>query len=215
MGKKLWIAGAGSFGREVLGWASDIRRANRGWDIAGFLDDDKHALEGRPCDLKHFGPISTHVFTSDDCVVIAIADSKSRKQIAAALQGKVQFETLIHPTCIVGSHSHVGEGSILCPFAVITTNAQVGSHTIANLHSTITHDVVMGDCCTLSDHVDICGNVRVGHGVFFGSHASVTPGVSVGDFAYIGAGAVVISNVPANATMVSTFARPIPKLHDK
>lgn len=211
MGKRLWIAGAGSFGREVFDWASDIRRANRAWEIAGFLDDNTEALHGRPCNLALVGPISTHEFLPDDRLVIAIADPVVRKSIAEKLQNKVSFETLIHPSCVVGTHSIIGEGSILCPYATVTTNTVLGKHTIANLKSTITHDIVMGDYCTLCDHVDLCGCVKVGEGAFFGSHAAVTPGVSIGDFAYVGAGATVINDVPAHTTVISTYARPIPR----
>lgn len=212
--KRLWIAGAGSFGREVCDWAADIRRENPRWDLAGLLDDNPVALAGKPCSLPLVGPITSHVFTADDCLVIAIANSKVREQLTLSLTGRVAFETLVHPTCRVGSFSHIGAGSILCPYAVVTTNASLGCATIANLHSTITHDVQLGDFCTLSDHVDLCGHVRVGHRVFFGTHAAVTPGVIIGDDAVIGAGATVINDVAANATMISTAARPLPRRID-
>ncbi len=214
MPRRLWIIGAGSFGREVFDWATHIRQQDPRWDIAGFLDDNLHALEDRPCNLKLQGSIDTCDFTADDCAVVAIANTAFRAEIVRRLAGRVAFETLIHPAATVGSHSTLGEGCILCPQAVVTTNARLGEHVHANLASTITHDVTVGPFVTLSDHVDLCGGVTVEEGAFFGSHASVTPGRHVGRDAKVGAGAVVLQDVPAGTTVFGVparvFARPTP-----
>jgi sugar O-acyltransferase (sialic acid O-acetyltransferase NeuD family) len=207
--KRLWILGAGGFGREVYDWASDIRRVRPEWDIAGFLDDDLDALRDRPCDLPLVGPIEGHEFTADDLAVIAIANTRVRESIATNLASRVQFVSLIHPTVIVGSHSPIGTGAILCPRVTVTTNSRLGDHVHLNLHTTIGHDATLEAFCTLSDHVDICGNVHVERGAFFGSHASATPSVRIGAFARIGAGSVVIKDVPGEVTMVGVPARPI------
>lgn len=209
MQKRLWILGAGGFGREVYDWACAIRRIQPQWDVAGFLDDNPQALQGRPCDLPLVGPIQGHPFSAGDLAVIAIADPATRERIALGLAGRVEFATLIHPTAIVGSHSSIGEGSVICPGVVITTNARLGAQVHLNLHSTIGHDATLEPFCTLSDHVDICGNVYVERGAFFGSHASATPSVRIGAFARIGAGSVVLRDVASRVTVVGVPARPI------
>jgi len=210
--KRLWIIGAGGFGREVYDWAVDVRRHHPRWDIAGFLDDNPEALAGRPCDLPLVGPVENHTFTGDDLAVIAIADPRTRMDISQRLEGRVHWETLIHPSAIIGSHTPIGEGTVICPRVVITTNSKVCEHVHINAFSSVGHDSLIGSFCTLSGHVDICGNVTLDQGVFFGSHATVIPRARVGEFARVGAGSMVLRAVRPNTTVIGVPARTIAAL---
>lgn len=44
--KKLYVIGAGGFGREVLTWDMQCHSFKKEWTIAGFIDGDEH-LVGR------------------------------------------------------------------------------------------------------------------------------------------------------------------------
>jgi FlaA1/EpsC-like NDP-sugar epimerase len=44
--KKLYVIGAGGFGRKVLTWAMQCHSFEKEWTISGFIDDDEH-LVGR------------------------------------------------------------------------------------------------------------------------------------------------------------------------
>jgi sugar O-acyltransferase (sialic acid O-acetyltransferase NeuD family) len=155
------------------------------------------------------GSVAGHEFSTEDVAVIAIADPRTRERIAESIASRVTFETLIHPTAIVGSHSPIGAGCILCPRVTVTTNVRILEHVHLNLHSTVGHDATLEPFCTLSDHVDVCGGVYVERGAFFGSHASVTPLVRVGAFAKLGAGSMALKDVPSGMVAVGVPARPI------
>ena len=47
---KIYIVGAGGFGRELLQWIKDINSVKPTWEIGGFLDNRLDALEGIECD---------------------------------------------------------------------------------------------------------------------------------------------------------------------
>ena len=53
--KRLVIVGSGGMGREVLQCAKQINAVEKRWDIAGFLDPDPNALEGKKCDVDIIG----------------------------------------------------------------------------------------------------------------------------------------------------------------
>ena len=53
--RRLFIVGAGGFGREVAAWAQDWVQAEPGWRVAGFLDARKDALKSFPSDLEVLG----------------------------------------------------------------------------------------------------------------------------------------------------------------
>jgi len=55
--KKLYIVGAGGFGRELLWWVKDINAKEPTWEIMGFLDDNPNALDGCSCDYSVVGTI--------------------------------------------------------------------------------------------------------------------------------------------------------------
>ena len=42
--KKLYIVGAGGFGREVYAWVKQHPEFNKSWTLEGFLDDNADAL---------------------------------------------------------------------------------------------------------------------------------------------------------------------------
>jgi serine O-acetyltransferase len=82
--------------------------------------------------------------------------------------------------------------------------------------------VVAGANCSLSQGVtlgeDAGGSPTLGEAVFVGPGAKVLGGIHIGDRVVIGANAVVVRDVPANATAVGVPARVLldrPNLRDR
>lgn len=207
--KRLYIVGAGGFGREVACWASDFCRAHNDWELVGFLDDKLDALAHYPSNLSVVGTLDGQQFGPQDRVFIAICEPRVKMQIVEKFAGRVEFATIIHPTATIGSHCQIGVGCILCPNVVLSTNITIGDHVHLNLKSTVGHDATIGSFSTLNSHVDITGGATIEEGVFMGSHATVLPKARVGRFARIGAGSVVLRSVPADETVMGVPAQKV------
>jgi sugar O-acyltransferase (sialic acid O-acetyltransferase NeuD family) len=208
--QRLFVIGAGGFGREVYCWLRQTPEWDKLWRFAGFLTEN----EFPPLPKDFPGSVVGHPLRFDlireDQIVIAIGDSAARLRIAAALRDRgVSFPVVRHPSSIMGFGCHIGAGCILCPGTVITTNVTLEDFVIVNLNSTIGHDVRVGAGTTLSCHVDITGGAEIGEGVFMGSHASVLPRAKIGAFAKVGAGSVVLRSVAAGATVMGVPAKQI------
>ncbi len=207
--KRLWIVGAGGFGREVLNHARDIQAAGPvDWEIAGFLDDRDWILDRYDTHPGIKGTVEQARPEADDRYVLAIGDPQAKLRYARALKERgAQFETLIHPTATVGERVAIGEGCLFCPFSGTTCDSRIGDFVSFNSKSGVGHDTVIGDGCTLAALSEVTGNAKLGDGVFLGAHAVVLPGISVGMNAHIFAGAVVARDVPDHARYGGNPAR--------
>lgn len=209
---RLYILGAGGFGREVWTWIKTYPKTVplENWQLAGFIDANPNALNGFAIGASVLADPETFVPSDNDRLVCAIGDPKTKLRLGQQQKSRGGiFVTLIHPSAIVGSQCQIGEGCIICPGAVLTTNVILGDFVILNVHSTVGHDATVGSGCTLSGHVDITGGVVLGEGVFLGSHACVLPGTHIGEYAKIGAASVAIRNVPPHVTVFGVPAKKV------
>lgn len=210
MTKRLYIIGAGGFGREVLSWLQQMPEWGRDWSFSGFIEDNRTELEGLSFTPGIVGRIQDWQVTPGDAFVCAIGDPKTRLRITDEFSAQgAEFPIIKHPTATLGLGCKIGVGCILCPGTVITTNVTLGDFVIINANSTVGHDAQIGRGTTLSGHVDITGYAQLGEGVFAGSHASVLPKAKVGAYAKIGAGSVVLRSVVAGATVMGVPAKQI------
>jgi sugar O-acyltransferase (sialic acid O-acetyltransferase NeuD family) len=187
----LIIVGAGGFGRQLLSYALEL-----GLDVAGFIDDDPHALDGTDTELHLLGARETMVSRSDHEFVVAVGDPAIRRQLAHAVTAAGgRLRTLVHPSAVVDPTATIGAGSIICPFAMIGTGARVSQNVLVNVHATAAHDSMVGADCVLAPYAALNGHVSLGEGVFVGTHATLLPGVQIGAFVKVSAGSVVHTNV--------------------
>lgn len=208
--KKLLIAGAGGFGREVYQWARHMQAVNHLWDSIEFLDDNPHALDAFGPPYKVTGTIGDYFPRPGEWVICAVGDSKIRLRICTALADRgAQFANIIHPSVVAADDCTLGQGIILSPRALISTRVQVGDFVVVNPFSTTGHDAVLERGCTVSAHCNIMGFVHLEEGVFMGGSASILPGVRVGRYAKVGAGAVVVGRVEEGITVFGNPARRI------
>lgn len=199
--KKLWIVGAGGFGREVCTMAATARGAGVDWRIAGFLTDVPDSLD----DFAGFPQIhggTDYLPQEDDVFICAIGDVAGRQQVCAKLRARgARFINLIQPTALIAGNATFGEGIIVEAFSGIGANSRIGDFTTILGHVSIAHDVSLGAGVQVSPFACLLGRVEVGDGVLIGSHAVLLPGVKVGAGATIGAGAIVLKNVGAGETV--------------
>lgn len=212
--KKIFIIGAGGFGREVAWLIERINSEEKEpiWEIQGFLDDDaeKHgkAEDGYPV----LGGCSFLENCKEEVwAVCAIGAAAARKKVIEKLAKyeNIRFAVLLDPQAVVSPLVSIGEGSIVCAGAVVTVDITIGRHVIVSMDCTIGHDAVLEDYVTLYPSANISGCVVVGQGVEVGVGSQVIQGRRIGQNTIVGAGAVVIRDLPGNCTAVGVPAEPV------
>lgn len=207
--KRLIILGAGGMGREVLQCAKQINAVNKQWEIAGFLDPDEHALDGKKCDIGVIGDDLTYEIGPDDVFVCAAGTGAMRKKIMEKMEARgAKFVTLIHPTALVDDTATVGDGSIIFAYSIVSDNASIGKGCFINFHTYVAHDSVLEDYCSIYANCVICGACTLGENVTMGTSSSIIPGISVGENAYICVGSAVTRPVAAGEHVIGVPAKP-------
>lgn len=199
--KKLWIVGAGGFGREIFSMSASAQGSGTEWAVAGFLNDIPDALESFP-ELPPIRGTTDYDPQPDDVFICAIGDAEGRRRVCAKLRAKgAKFINLIQPHTLLAASAQLGGGVIVEAFSGIGAHSRVGDFSTILGHVNIAHDVILGEAVQISPFASILGRVEVGDEVLIGSHAVLLPGVKIGSGATIGAGAVVIKNVAAGETV--------------
>lgn len=204
---RLFIIGAGGFGRELETYLGMIKEDEREWELCGYLDDNEEALNNYPSNLKVLGNVAEFNFEPNDQVVLAIAHPETKKQIYAKLKSKVKFFTYIDKSALVGEFVEIGEGSIICPNCIVTTNIKLGNCTILNIGTQIGHDVILKDYCSLMPNVDIGGCSIINEKVFIGTNSTIIPSKVISENTVIGAGAIVVKDIEVSGTYVGNPAK--------
>ncbi len=205
--KKLFIIGAGGFGREVHAWARQHPDCGSQWELTGFLDDNPAALRDAG-DFASIAPLSGHRPATNTLYLNGLALPELKQQLLPSLLAAgAEFLTFLHPTAKIGERVKLGRGVVLCPGAIVTSDVTLGDFVVLNLRATVGHDATVGAWTTANAHCDITGFVEVGEGVFMGSRASIIPGRKVGAGAKLAAGAVVFADVAPGVTVFGNPAR--------
>lgn len=210
MRKKLYIVGAGGFGREVMNWALGIPEAQRDWDLTGFLNSIPTALDGFDTPYRIIADADHFEFAEDDRLICAIGDPAGKYALCTRLRGKgARFITLCHKDTIVSPSVIFEQGCIICPHVVVGPGVRVGSFSTILGSTVIESEAVLGEGVTVSAFSSIGEGAVIGDGVFFGSHAVVLPGTKIGKGAIIGARTVVSGEIPTGATFFGIPGRMI------
>lgn len=209
---KIFIVGAGGFGRELLWWIKDINKVNPTWEIAGFLDDNPHALDEYECDYGIVGGIQTWEPKEDEEFALALGSPELKRRIVGVLKSKgARFASIIHPTAMISEFAHYGEGFIAFPHSKLSCNSMVGDF-VTLLATPIGHDTLIGDFSVISGGCNVVRNVVIGQDVFLAAGVCIAQEVHVGDGAYLGLGAVVLKDVNPGDTVFGNPARVMPKI---
>ena len=196
MVKDLIIVGAGGCGREVLHCVKAINKVEQKWNILGFINDDRAALDGYACDHKIIGTIEEWEPKSCQEFICAIADPFGKEIVTKKLKERgAIFASMIHPTVSIADFSEIGEGVVVYPFSAISVNTKIGDFVTILGVVGVGHDVQIDDYCTVSGQCELAGKVKLGKKVFLGSHVTVIPERKIGEAAYVAAGSVVMTNI--------------------
>ncbi len=205
--KKLYLIGAGDFGREMESWLELLPYFSKDWEIQGYLDQNPDALKGFPSDYKIVGSPLEYPLQPEDYILLCLANSSAKKHISQALKGKVRIFTYVAPNAIIGKFTTIGEGTIIAPNCIVSTNVIVNQFVTINCGTQIGHDCVIGPYSSLMPNADLGGGVRLGENVFMGTNSTIIPRRSIGDNIMIGAGSIVFKNLSNPGTYLGNPAK--------
>jgi sugar O-acyltransferase (sialic acid O-acetyltransferase NeuD family) len=143
-------------------------------------------------------------------VALGIGHNEARAAIADWLRSQGRsLATVIHPSATVSPSASIGSGAFLAAGAVVNAEARIGEGVILNTLASVDHDCDIGAFAHIAPGSRLCGGVRIGARTLIGAASVVIPKVSVGADAVVGAGSVVVKDVPAEARIAGSPARPI------
>ena len=196
---KYAIVGAGGMARELREILIDMGASIE--DIEFFVDSQYLGGERPAKELSTIDSKSQRVF-------LASGDSSTREKWHRQLETTIDtFETVVHPTALVGSNVEIGQGGLVSAQCHLTCDIHIGDFCQLNLQTTISHDCVIGNFFTTAPKVSIPGNVTIGNHVTFGTGATVLPGISICNHVSVGAGAVVTKDLVSPGTYIGIPAR--------
>ena len=208
--RKIYIVGAGGFGREVLWLLDRINSHKPTWDFVGFIDDNISGslASGYPIlgGCEYFGALEDEAW-----VVVAIGSPRVKKTIVERLQAyhNIRFATLVDPSVLLSGSVTIDEGSIICAGSVLTVDIEIGKHVAINLNCTVGHDAVLQDYATVYPGVHISGNVNVGQCVELGTGSQIIQGKKIENKIVVGAGSVITKDLSKQGTYVGAPVRRI------
>ncbi|WP_323011601.1 NeuD/PglB/VioB family sugar acetyltransferase [Castellaniella sp.] len=211
--KKVYIIGAGGWGREVLIQMRTASAYGKDWSIAGFLDTRAHMLDGIDCGVSIVGDPLIHQPQAGEAFVCAVGLPKGRAQYAVPILEKggefIHIYTPFNSEGYLSKGVHLGTGCFWAPRVQFSPDVWVGD--FANFHSgtIIGHDVRIGHYAQIGAMVFIGGGARIGDYAIVHPHATIIPHITVGEGATVGAGAVVVKDVPPGVTVFGNPARVI------
>ncbi|WP_230157274.1 acetyltransferase [Peribacillus sp. Bi96] len=203
--KKIVVIGAGGHSKVV----QDIIAAMGEYRLMAILDDQYSALKKKG--NVYFGPISSFksLFIHFECkLIIAIGTNDLRFKIVNELSLDVMdYETVIHPTAVIGQNVSIGKGTVIMPNVVLNAGARVGNHVILNTSSVIEHDTHLNDFVHIAPSATLTGAVKIGTGTLMGAGSTVIPSITIGEWCTVGAGSTIIKDIPHASTAVGSPAR--------
>jgi sugar O-acyltransferase (sialic acid O-acetyltransferase NeuD family) len=189
--KKVLI-GNGGHAREVI--------AQMGVKMDRFVDDQYVDEETFP--ISKLDP-------EKHAVMIAVADSKDRFDIAQRLPKGIQFFNFIHPTALIMDNVEIGEGSFIGAYSILTTNIKIGKHAILNRGNHIGHDCEIGDYFSAMPGSIVSGNVKIFDCVYMGNNSSIREKLSIHSLSTIGMNSAVVKHIEEPGIYVGCPAKMI------
>jgi len=201
-GRDLYLAGTGSFAREVAEWAEDT-----GWRVAGLVELVDEARVGTL--VGGHSVVAATALPAGSATVIAAGGDRSvhHASLAAA---RWRAATVVHPRAHVSSSAVIAPGCIVAPGAVIGAEAHLGEHTLVSRGALVGHHARTGRFVSLLPGANLGGNAAVGDRSVVAMGAVIVNSTTVGEDVTVAAGAVVVRDVHDSARVQGVPAKEYP-----
>ena len=200
--QKLLIIGARGFGRDIYYLATQCNGYQTLYEIKGFLDDKKDALDEFSSYPPILDSVENYIVSDDDIFICALGDVQQKKKyIQLILDKGGNFISLIHPLAYIDRNAKIGVGCIVFPFAGLGSGSIIGDFVLIQGSSFVGHDSKIGNYSRIDCHALCVGGVVVEDEVTIHTSAVINHKVGIGKGAIIGALSFVIRNVKENTTV--------------
>lgn len=207
--KKLYIVGAGGFGKEVLNLVFECLPE---YDFKGYIDIGKISeikLGNKSYPVLDQNKDLSNLDLKNSAIVIAIGNPLIIKNIVNFYKekGVSDFPNIVHPLAYVAHSVSMGKGNIVTQNCSISVDVSIGNFNIVNLNSTIGHDVKIGDYNIINPGSNISGGVIIENENLFGTNCTILQYLTIGNHNTIGAGSMNTRNIENNAVLIGNPAR--------
>ncbi len=210
---EIYILGSGGFAKEVYFLIQEINRAEKRFDVLGFIDIQASRV-------IEIGKSKVNVLNEEDFlsgtrngrpnIAFGIGSPKIIGNLYVKYKNQCNFPNLIHPNSIALWDSiDIGEGNIITSGCTFTVNIVIGCCNIFNLHATVGHDVRIGSFNVINPSANISGGVIIGDLNLIGTNAAVLQNVEIGNNSVLGAGSLLNKNLASNSVAVGMPAKTI------
>jgi sugar O-acyltransferase (sialic acid O-acetyltransferase NeuD family) len=134
----------------------------------------------------------------------------ARRRVVEAMGADARWAVVVHPAAWVSPSARVEAGAVVLAGSVVNAGAIVGRHAIVNSRVVVEHDVRVGAFSHLAPGAIVGGGTAIGDDTTIGLGAAIRDHIGVGSRATVAMGAVVVADVPDDATVLGVPARPRP-----
>lgn len=194
---KIYIVGAGGFGKEIRAW---INQYGLAYTFAGFIDDISE-------DPDVVSKIENHKIDLEAGYIVALGDGSARCRLLNFFANRnARIVSIVSP---LGSSSSIlnNIGGIYLGVFSIASDSKIGKGVLVQGFACVGHDVELQDGVTLGSHVFVGGNAIIGENSTIHPHSVIIPKVKVGRNVTVGAGSVVVKDVPDDVTVFGNPAK--------
>lgn len=209
--RKLAIAGAGGFSKEVYLTVNDINKIAPRWEFIGFFDDN--VRKGRFfLNFEVLGTIND-LNQIDETTDVMIAAGKSYNIVSIVKKlssDKLAFPNLMHPSCqfLHFDSLIIGIGNIFQPYCSLSADNKIGNYNVFNAGARIGHDTTIGNYNTFATSTLISGGVEIGNQNDFGMNSGILQYKKVGDGNVIAPMSVLFKSVKDSGHYMGVPALP-------
>lgn len=205
MKDKAIIVGAGTYGQVYAEYLKEK------YEILGFIDDDTNLHNTEINGIKVLGNFNYLIVNlhKETNVFIPIGNNKVRVDLLnKVIASGFKTPNFIHKNTWIHSSVKIGKCVYILPGTQIMPLTEIKDFVLISMGVNIAHHTVIEQGCFFSQGSNIGASIKFRENVFCGIGSTVMTGVNtVGKGSLIGAGAVIIKDVPDDATVVGNPGR--------
>lgn len=199
---RLYIIGAGDVGKFVA-YNFDIFHP-AGFNICGFLDDDKTKWGKILCGYPVLGGLSLLDQEEEKVgVIIGIAHPQKKKSVVQRINfDKVLAPSLVSKNAWISKDTIIGNGVIIYPGVAVNYGCMIEDHVLLNMNCAIGHNCTISKFATIAPGVSTGGYTYIEECVSMGINAATKQNIHIGKGAIVGGLSMVVKDLPPDVTGV-------------